>query len=137
MFMERRKYFNHLQINLQSFMNSRLPRWLRGKEPTCQCWRHETRVWPLCQEDPLEEDIATHSSILAWESHGQMSLVGPSPWCCRVRDDWVQAHTHTHKKFQFTLEGEIAKLILNHMEKPRSNNCQEYFRQKSWVGELI
>ena len=28
---------------------------------------HETQVWPLCQEDPLEEDMATHSSILAWE----------------------------------------------------------------------
>ena len=26
----------------------------------------ETRVWSLCQEDPLEEGMATHSSILAW-----------------------------------------------------------------------
>ena len=25
-----------------------------------------TRVQPLGQEDPLEEEIATHSSILAW-----------------------------------------------------------------------
>ena len=29
-------------------------------------------------EDPLEEGMATHSSILAWESHGQRSLVGYS-----------------------------------------------------------
>ena len=27
----------------------------------------ETRVWSLGQEDPLEEEMATHSSILAWE----------------------------------------------------------------------
>ena len=27
----------------------------------------ETRVQSLGQEDPLEEEMATHSSILAWE----------------------------------------------------------------------
>jgi len=31
-------------------------------------------------EDPLEKGIATHSSILAGEFHGQRSLVGYSPW---------------------------------------------------------
>ena len=33
----------------------------------------------LGQEDPLEKSMATHSSILAWEIHGQSSLVGYSP----------------------------------------------------------
>ena len=27
----------------------------------------ETQVQALCQEDPLEEEMATHSSILAWK----------------------------------------------------------------------
>ena len=27
----------------------------------------ETQVQPLGQEDPLEKEMATHSSILAWE----------------------------------------------------------------------
>ena len=27
----------------------------------------ETRVRPLGREDPLEKEMATHSSILAWE----------------------------------------------------------------------
>ena len=27
----------------------------------------ETRVWSLGQEDALEKEMATHSSILAWE----------------------------------------------------------------------
>ena len=40
----------------------------------------ETLVQFLGQEDPLEEGIATHSSILAWRAHGQRSLAGYSPW---------------------------------------------------------
>ena len=40
----------------------------------------ETTVQTLGQDDPLEKGMATHSSILAWESHGQRSLVGYSPW---------------------------------------------------------
>ena len=27
----------------------------------------ETQLWSLGWEDPLEEEMATHSSILAWE----------------------------------------------------------------------
>ena len=27
----------------------------------------ETQVWSLGQEDPVEKEMATHSSILAWE----------------------------------------------------------------------
>ena len=36
-----------------------------GKEHACQCWRHKTQVWSLGQEDPLEEGMATHSTIHA------------------------------------------------------------------------
>ena len=39
----------------------------------------ETWVPSLVWEDPLEEKMATHSSI-AWKSHQQRSLVGYSPW---------------------------------------------------------
>ena len=35
-------------------------------------------------EDPLEEGMATHSSILAWRTHGQRSLAGYSPRGLRV-----------------------------------------------------
>ena len=39
-----------------------------GKEPACPLQEiQETWVQSLGQEDPLEEDITTHSSILAWE----------------------------------------------------------------------
>ena len=39
----------------------------------------EMRVQSLSWEDPLENEIATHSSILAWKPQGQRSLVGSSP----------------------------------------------------------
>ena len=34
----------------------------------------------LGQEDPLEEEVETHSRILAGKSHGQRSLLGYSLW---------------------------------------------------------
>ena len=40
--------------------------------------RWETRVQSLGQED-LEKEMATHSSIHAWEIPGQRSLAGCSP----------------------------------------------------------
>ena len=43
----------------------------------------ETKFWSLGWENPLEKEMATHSSILAGESHGQRSLVGYSPWICK------------------------------------------------------
>ena len=39
-----------------------LPWWLIGKESV-----QEMQVRTLGQEDPLEKEMATHSSILAWE----------------------------------------------------------------------
>ena len=39
-----------------------LPQWLSGKEPACNA---EKWIRSLGQEDPLEEGMATHSSILA------------------------------------------------------------------------
>ena len=40
----------------------------------------------LGEEDSLEEEMATHSSILAGHFHGQRSLVGCSPWCHKESD---------------------------------------------------
>ena len=41
-----------------------------GKEPASRCRRQETQVRSLGQEDPLEEGVATRSSILAWRIPG-------------------------------------------------------------------
>ena len=40
----------------------------------------ETQVQSLGWEDPLEWEMAPHSSILTGKSHGQGSLAGYSPW---------------------------------------------------------
>ena len=40
----------------------------------------EMQVWSLILDDPLEKEMTSHSSILAWKSHGQRSLAGYSPW---------------------------------------------------------
>ena len=50
----------------------------------------EIQVWSLGQEDPLEKEMATHSSILAWrilwtEEPGRLQSMG---WQ-RVRHDWA------------------------------------------------
>ena len=47
----------------------------------------ETQVQSLGWEDPLEKGMATHSSILAGEFHGQRSQAEPySPWDLKASD---------------------------------------------------
>ena len=66
-----------------------LPSWLRGKEyPLTIQGPQETPVRSLGREDPLEESMATHSSILAWkipwrEDTGKLQSIGSQ----RVRHD--------------------------------------------------
>ena len=56
----------------------------------------EMRVQSLDQEDPLEEDMATHSSILPEKSNGQGGPVGYSPEGSKELDTTEAAkHTHT------------------------------------------
>ena len=38
-----------------------------AKEPACSVGDADTWVQSLGQEDPLEKEMATHSSSLAWE----------------------------------------------------------------------
>ena len=60
-----------------------LPRWLSGKASACKCGRPSS-IPGLARL--LEEGMASHSSILPGESHGQRSLAGCSPWGCRESD---------------------------------------------------
>ena len=52
----------------------------------------EIQVQPLSQEDPLEKGMATHSSILAGEFHGQRSLAGYS-LCSRKESNMTERLT--------------------------------------------
>ena len=63
----------------------------------------ETWVWSLGWEDPLEEGVATHSSILAWRIPMEGSLVGCSPWGCKELDTTERPGT-THREGKIFLE---------------------------------
>jgi len=58
----------------------------------------ETQVWSLGQEDPLEKEMATHSSILTWriawtEEPGRLQSMGSQ----KVRYHWVTKHFQKNK----------------------------------------
>ena len=70
--------------------------------------RRETWVWSLGWEDPLEEGMATHSSILAWRIP-----MDKGAWWATVHgvtkslSDWVIKHKYT--RVIFGLESELNK----------------------------
>ena len=62
----------------------------------------ETRVRSLGREDPLEKEMATHSSILAWKipwmEPGRLQSMGLQ----RVRHDWVTSLSlYFHLSYQY------------------------------------
>ena len=59
----------------------------------------ETQTWYLGQEDPLEEEMATHSSILAWKIPWTVELGGLQPLRLQTAGhDWG----HTHRAMYLT-----------------------------------
>ena len=58
----------------------------------------QMRVLSLGQEDPLEKEMATHSSILAWETPWTEEPGGLQPKGQQSHTHWnTHTHTHTHK----------------------------------------
>ena len=60
---------------------------LKHLPPMRQTW-----IRSLGREDPLEKEMATHSSILTGESHGWRSLVDYSPWGRKESDRTERLH---------------------------------------------
>ena len=58
----------------------------------------ETPVQSLHWEDILEEEMATHSSILAWKIPWRKSLVGYSPWGRKESNTTERLFTIHHDK---------------------------------------
>ena len=54
--------------------------------------KQETIAQFLRQEDPLEKEMATHSSTLAWKTPWTEELVGHSPWGHKELDTTEQLH---------------------------------------------
>ena len=58
----------------------------------------ETQIQSLGWEDLLEKEMATHSSTLTWETHGERSLVGYNPKGHKESEMTEQLSTaHTEK----------------------------------------
>ena len=75
----------------------------------------ESWVRSLGWEDPLEKEMATHSSTLAWRIHGQRSGTGCSPWNCRVR--------HNKKETKLVFLHEALTLVIDSgILEPQSNH---------------
>ena len=71
-----------------------LPRWLNGKEYTCQCSRCKTRGLDSWVRKILwRREWQPTPGFWPGESHGQRSLVGYSPWGCKELDMPKTTHT--------------------------------------------
>ena len=57
----------------------------------------KTWVRSLGQEDPLEKEMAIHSSALAWKIPWTEEPVGYSPWGHKESDTTERLHVHIHE----------------------------------------
>ena len=80
----------------------------------------ETQVQPLGQEAPLEKEMATHSSILAWripwteEPGGLQFMASQRVGQDRAADTNTHTHKHTHCGFHFVEFACIPSLFFSH-----------------------
>ena len=91
--------------------------------------KQEMWVWSLGWEDPLEKEMATHSSILAWETPrteepGGLLSKGPQ----RIRHDWAHTHhtTHTHTRQC------MIRAPLKGTEQPLTGKLVQISRKVAW-----
>ena len=88
----------------------------------------ETQVWSLGQEDPLEKEMATHSSILAWEIPATEEPGGlQSRRLQRVRHDWGPEH--------MTVEGSNTNALHLMEEKAKALRGKEFSQVLQEVEE--
>ena len=72
---------------IRSFLG--FPGGVSGRESDCQCRRHESCGFdPWVRDNPLEEDMVTHSSILVWRIP-----MGRRVW-------WTKCHRGTKNQTQ-------------------------------------
>ena len=72
----------------------RLPWWLSGKEPACQCRRHRFNPW--VRKMPWRRKWQPTPVFLPGKCHGERSLAGYSPWGHKESDTTKQLNTHIY-----------------------------------------
>ena len=85
----------------------------------------ETPVQSMGQEDPLEKELETHSSVLAGEFHGQRNLAGDSPQGREESDTTEHTHTytHTHSHIHHSFKVKTIKIIAKYPGKNRKTTA--------------
>ena len=83
----------------------------------------QTRIWSLGREDPLEEEMATHSSILAWripwtEDAGWLWSMGLR----KVRHNW---RTNTIQEHRYILLFSLKNLYQLSTSSPHQTDLEE------------
>ena len=117
---------------------SGFPGGISGKQSTCQRMRHETRVQSFGQEDPLEEGMANHSSILQQFSCLENSM-DRGAWQAIVhrveKQDMTEASqcTHTH---EFESEFEFKCAVSKSLEKEMATHSSILAWRIPWMEEL-
>ena len=73
-----------------------LPRWHSSTESAHQCRRSQRHeFYPWVRKISWSRKWQHAPVFLPGKFHGKRSLVGHSPWGCRVRHNWVTKCTHT------------------------------------------
>ena len=103
------------------FRKEDFPSGTSGKEPTFQFRKHRDAFQSLGQEYPLEKEMATHSSILAWKILWTEELSGQ--WVSKSRTWLKRLRTqHTHIMPEGFTEGSVVK--------------NSHAKQEMWVQSL-
>ena len=109
-----------------------LPRLLSGKNSSAVQEMQETQAQSLSWEDPLEEEMATHSSILAWRIPWTREPGGLQSMGLKEQDktEWLNMHTQEIEIKSYWLEENIYKPSLwertcnSLCEKLSKHNCK-------------
>ena len=98
----------------------------------------QTRVLSLGQEDPLEKEMATHSSILAWEipwmeEPGRLQSMGLQ----RVGHDWATSLSLTYSYYKPFLLGKQLQNCFHKISVRKHGDSQSWGTEgrgvKMWV----
>ena len=90
------QYNGNVNINCENKEQAssvpRLPRWLSGKKSACQCRSY--RFDPWVRNIPWRRKWQSTPVFLPGKSHGQSSIAGCSPWCCKESDTTEQLNNN-------------------------------------------
>ena len=94
------------------------------KNPPANAGRHETQVWSLRGENPLEEGMASHSSILPGDSHrgAWQATVHRVTQSRTWLSDLGQIHKHVHHNLSHHRFKVIKKDNYNETKKKKAKH---------------